>query len=544
MLLGYLRNHPTQAMTTHSQSILSPVPSIIPKPNKLTMCGGEVTLSPLSRIIISDRALKGKAELLANRLRKGTGFLFEIVEEVAATSKNEGDITLSLSSGRSELGLEGYRIASVEDEPLTISADSVCGIGYGIQTLLQLLPPAIFGSGPRTKDFAWSIPRVRIEDSPRFAWRGAMLDCVRHFMPVEFVKKFLDTMALHKLNTFHWHLTDDQGWRLEIKKYPKLTSVGSSRKETMFGHYMAGAGGDGIPHEGFYTQAEAREIVAYAGALQITVIPEIEMPGHNQAAIASYPELGSTSEKVEVRTEWDISPQILNPTQSTIDFFQDVLKEVLDIFPSNFIHVGGDEALKTQWDASPEVNARMAEVGAKDAHELQSWFIQCMDSFLTQQGRRLVGWDEILEGGLAPGATVMSWRGIQGGIAAAQQGHDAVMSSHTHTYLDHYQTQDSSGEPLAIGGCLPLEKVYSFEPIPAELTLKEASHIIGVQAQLWTEYMASPDHVEYMAFPRLAALAEVAWSAPADRDFSSFRARLPRHLQRLNILGVRYRPLE
>lgn len=527
---------------------LYPELSLIPQPNKLTVSDGEIRLLPTSRIFATEEEVKSEAEFLAQQLRRATGFPFEIIDGLD-TAKDDNDIALALAPDVSGLGSEGYRITTDEGQPLTISAGTTCGIGRGIQTLLQLLPAAIFDCGPRNKGFVWVMPRVMIEDSPRFQWRGAMLDCVRHFMPVEFVKKFINVMALHKLNTFHWHLTDDQGWRLEIKKYPKLTSVGSRRRETMLGHYDAkhyqsGASGDGIPHEGFYTQEEAREIVAYAAARHITVVPEIEMPGHNDAAIAAYPELGCTGEEIQVRTEWGISPHILNPKQSTIEFFKDILREVLAIFPSEFIHIGGDEALKCEWDGSPEVIARMSEVGAKDSHELQSWFIRCMDRFLTEQGRRLVGWDEILEGGLAPGAAVMSWRGVEGGIAAAKQGHDAVISSYGHTYLDYYQAADQTGEPLAICGCLTLEMVYGFEPIPDELTPDEAKHIIGVQGQVWTEYMQTPTKVEYMAFPRLAALAEVAWSSASSRNYSSFRAHLSRHLQRLNILGVSYRPLD
>lgn len=371
-----------------------------------------------------------------------------------------------------------------------------------------------------------------------------MLDCCRHFMPGHFVKKFIDLLAYHKMNVFHWHLTEDEGWRIEIKKYPKLTSVGAWRKETPYGHYEADMGGDGVPHGGFYTQEEIREIVAYASARHVTIVPEIEMPGHSQAAVAAYPELGCTDEKLEVGPKPFTCTNIFNPNEETILFLQDVLKEVMDLFPGPFVHVGGDEAAKSQWIKSASVQRRMREVGARSADELQSYFIQRMDAFLAGHGKRLVGWDEILQGGLAPGATVMSWQGTEGGVLAAQAGHDVVMTPHTETYLNFYQTHEVAKEPLAIGGRLPLERVYCYEPIPKELSEEEGRHILGVQGQLWSEYLSSTDLVEYMAFPRLSALSEVAWSTPAARDLQSFLARLKTHVKRLDILQVRYRPVD
>jgi len=517
-----------------------PSHSIIPIPNQITVYGDHFSLFPTARIFAIQPELKGKAQYLACTLRRSTGFSFEIIEN-PSTPKTYQDIVLLVGSEWERLGPEGYCIVTPGGKPLEIRAARTEGISHGIQTLLQLLPPAIYNSGPHL-GVAWVMQRVHIEDSPRFSWRGAMLDCGRHFMPKEFIKKFIDLLALHKLNTFHWHLTEDQGWRLQIKKYPRLTEFGSQRHETMRGHYNTG--GDGIPHGGFYTQEDAREIVTYAAQRSITVLPEIEMPGHAQAAIASYPELGCTSEKLEVGTRWGVIPNIFNPSESTFHFLTDVLSEVLEIFPSIMIHIGGDEAVKTQWEASPEIRARMVEVGAKDMHELQSWFIRRIGAFLAQRGRRLVGWDEILEGGLAPNAVVMSWRGIAGGIAAVQAGHDVVMTPGSHTYLDSYECRDISAEPLAIGGFLPLEKVYEFEPIPAELDVEQAKHILGLQCQLWTEYMPNPARVEYRAFPRLAAIAEVGWSSSQVRNYARFRTRMVRHLQRLNVLDVRYRPLD
>jgi len=514
--------------------------ALVPQPVSLHFLEGDCRLTR-STPIFSDPAFGREAEYLAGKLRSATGFPF-VVHANRVAPKDEPSIALILDADLARLGKEGYRLA-VEGNTIELKSTAAPGIFYGIQTLLQLLPPAIFDGRPRP-EAAWTLPRVRIEDSPRFPWRGAMLDCCRHFMPVEFLRKFIDLLALHKLNVFHWHLTEDQGWRIEIKKYPRLTEVGAWRRETTLGHVSENLGGDGIPHGGFYTQEEIRALVAYAAERHITIVPEIEMPGHAQAAIAAYPELGCTSDKLEVATRWAVIENIFNPSEKTFAFLQDVLTEVIALFPGTFIHIGGDEAVKTQWDTSEAIRARMNEVGARDFHELQSYFIRRMEQFLAQHGRRLIGWDEILEGGLAPGASVMSWRGVEGGIAAAQAGHDVVMTPNTHTYLDHYQSSDNAREPLAIGGLIPLEKTYAYEPIPAELPPDKARHILGVQGQLWTEYMPTPRHVEYMAFPRLIALAEVAWSTASARREGSFHQRLRVHLKRLDMLGVNYRPLD
>jgi hexosaminidase len=347
------------------------------------------------------------------------------------------------------------------------------------------------------------------------------------------------------MNSFHWHLTEDQGWRIEIRKYPRLTEVGAWRKETVVGRPNRDTTKntyDGKRHGGFYTQDDVREVVAYAAERFVNVVPEIEMPGHAQAAIAAYPWLGNyPNRQLEVWTRWGVNENILNAEPRTIAFMQDVLAEVLGLFPSRFIHVGGDEAVKTQWRSSPRARARIRELGLKNEEELQSWFIRQMDAFLAARGRRLVGWDEILEGGLAPGATVMSWRGVRGGIAAARAGHDVVMAPTTYTYFDYYQSPDRDQEPLAIGGLLPLDSVYGFEPIPAELEPQYAKHVLGAQGQLWTEYMPTPRQVEYMAFPRLTALAEVVWTPRERKDWADFRRRLDVHLRRLDALQVNYR---
>lgn len=505
-------------------------PAIVPAPLSMTPKEGFFHLNEQTAVVAS-----GDCEPLANRLREAlgsaTGFSLPWSSK-GGTNK----IVLRLNA---ELAAEGYRL-SVSQNKIQIEGASPAGVFYGIQTLRQLLPESIFRSAPVGQS-SWLVPAVEIVDQPRFPWRGAHLDVSRHFMPKEFIFKFLDLMALHKLNTFHWHLTDDQGWRIEIKKYPRLTAIGASRSDTMLRYSPPVY--EGKPHGGFYTQEDAREVVAYAAQRFITVVPEIEMPGHAQAAIAAYPELGNTDQKLPVATSWGVIENVFNVEDTTIRFLQDVLDEVLKIFPSPYIHIGGDEVPKKQWKESPRAQEKMRSLGLKDEHELQSWFVRQMDAYLTAKGRRLIGWDEILEGGLAPGATVMSWRGTEGGIAAARSGHDVVMAPTSHTYLDYYQSKMIESEPWAIGGYLPLETVYSFEPVPSDLTPAQTRHILGAQAQLWTEYIRTPKHLEYMAFPRLCALAEVVWSTKEKRDFGSFQDRLSKHVRRLGILDVGFRPL-
>ena len=450
------------------------------------------------------------------------------------------------SSGAIHLELDA-KIVGDEAYELTISSSSIkikasgnTGLFYAIQSLRQLFPTKIFSQS--RVETIWTLPCLEIEDAPRFAWRGAHLDVCRHFMPLEFVKKFLDLMALHKLNVFHWHLTDDQGWRLESKKFPRLTEIGAWRKDTLIGHPKDHPWQyDNTAHGGFYTRTEAREIVAYAEALGITVMPEIELPGHAQAALAAYPEYGNTGAKLEVWNTWGVNENVFSPLEPTILFLQDILTEVLEIFPSTYIHVGGDECPKIQWEQSDAAQNLMRELEIPDEHALQSYFIGRMDKFLHGKGRRLIGWDEILEGGLTENATVMSWRGEEGGIAAAKAGHDVVMTPEKPTYFDHYQTQDTTNEPLAIGGFNSLEHVYSYEPIPPQLSELEARHVLGSQAQHWTEYMQAPDHVEYMSFPRLCAFSEVVWSDKNSSNYDLFLTRLNPHLERLDILKVNYR---
>ncbi|HEX9293869.1 MAG TPA: beta-N-acetylhexosaminidase [Gemmatimonadales bacterium] len=517
--------------------------AMIPRPAHMTRGTGTFLLTPAT-IVATDRATRQIGYQLADWLGPATGYRLSVGGAAAGAARV---ISLRLDPTLARLGEEGYRLA-VTGSRITIRAYRAAGVFYGIETLRQLLPPDIFRQAP-VSGVIWTVPAVDIEDLPRFSWRGAHLDVSRSFMPKEFVKKYIDLLALHKMNRFHWHLTDDQGWRIEIKKYPLLTSIGGWRRQSLVGQQRGYADStqwvyDKIPHGGFYTQDDVREIVAYAQARFITVVPEIEMPGHAQAAIAAYPWLGNTGQQLEVLTHWGVDQNILNPSDSAIHFMQDVLTEVLALFPSHWIHTGGDEAPKPQWVASPVAQARIMELGLHSENELQSWLTAQMSRFLEARGRALIGWDEILEGGtegLAPNAVVMSWRGMDGGIAAAQAGHDVVMTPTSNTYFDYYQSQNPANEPLAIGGFLPLERVYAFEPVPASFDSTQASHILGTQGQIWTEYQRTPKNVEYMVFPRLVALAEVAWTPRDQRDFADFSARLAKHLMRLGALDVNYR---
>ncbi|MFF2128089.1 beta-N-acetylhexosaminidase [Streptomyces olivochromogenes] len=454
---------------------------------------------------------------------------------------------------------EAYKLGVVVDQGIEIRGGGAAGVFWGAQTLRQLLGPDAFRRAPVRPGRTYGIAHQIIEDAPRFPWRGLMLDVSRHFMPKDGVLRHLDLMAAHKLNVFHFHLTDDQGWRVQIKRYPKLTEVGSWRARTKFGH-RASPLWEEKPHGGFYTQDDIREIVAYAAERHISVVPEIDIPGHSQAAIAAYPELGNTdvidTTSLTVWDTWGISKNVLAPTDNTLRFYEGVFEELLELFPadagpftgsapfSGFVHVGGDECAKDQWKQSPTAQARIRELGLADEDELQSWFVRHFDNWLSARGRRLIGWDEILEGGLAEGAAVSSWRGYQGGITAARAGHDVVMCPEQQVYLDHRQAAGPD-EPVPIGYVRTLEDVYRFEPVPPELTEAEARHVLGTQANVWTEVMDDPARVDYQTFPRLAAFAEVAWSAlpaPAERDFADFERRMAAHYGRLDALGVAYRP--
>jgi hexosaminidase len=509
--------------------------SIIPQPGYISTGAGAFTLNEHTRIAAPAAAAQ-VAEQFAAWLRVPTGLPLPVETASGGSAAEPNTITLAFTHG-GEFGREGYGLQAAP-ESVTIRAADVPGLFYGTQTLRQLLPVEAETRGV-VSGVEWAIPEVTIEDEPRYGWRGMHLDVGRHFFPVDKIRKFLDTMALHKFNVFHWHLTEDQGWRIEIQRYSELIEVGAWRDASPYpaDRYTL----DGKPHGGFYTQQEVKDIVAYAQALNITIVPEIEMPGHAVAALASYPELGCVGEGYKVRQFWGIAEDVFCAGSPEVyTFLENVLDEVLALFPGEYIHIGGDECPKVRWKECPRCQALIQREGLADEHELQSYFIRHFERYLNERGRRLIGWDEILEGGLAPNATVMSWRGSKGGIEAASQGHDVVMTPNTHCYFDYYQSEDRSTEPPTIGGFIPLEKVYTFDPtegIPADKT----SHVLGGQGNIWTEYMPTWDIVEYMAFPRAAAMAEALWSDPAGRDYEDFIRRLRPFLQRLDILGVQYR---
>ncbi len=525
--------------------------SIVPRPVSVTPASGAFTLGPRTTIY-TDRADSAVARRFAREIAPAMGF--DLTVRVGGGETGSRIVFRRAPARDTSLGPEGYRL-DVKAGVVTITSSGEAGAFYATRSILQLLPADVLRSAP-IAGTSWAIPAVSIADRPRFAWRGMHLDVARHFMPKEFVKKYVDLLALYKMNSFHWHLTDDQGWRIEIRKYPLLTTVGAWRARTLVGTPHTDTLNnvyDNKRHGGFYTQDDVREIVEYARERFVTIVPEIEMPGHAQAAIAAYPSLGNFGDTVKVWDAWGVTPHILNPSDTTIAFMQDVLTEVIGLFPSPFVHVGGDEAIKPEWKASPRAQAKISALGirpdtsARDMHaedELQSWFIKQMDAFLTARGRRLIGWDEILEGGLAPNAAVMSWRGIAGGLAAARAGHDVVMTPGDHTYFDHYQSLNKDAEPLAIGGYLPIDTVYAYDPVPAELEPRFASHILGAQGQVWTEYIEGPKNAEYMAFPRAAALAEALWTPASRKDFGDFMTRLAHQLPDLRALDVNYRPPE
>jgi hexosaminidase len=500
--------------------------NIIPQPLNISMSSGTFTLTPDAAILASAESTT-IAEYLAQRFSAATGFAL-ITKPLDQGAQTPNALILQTIADRPELGEEGYEL-SVKPDRVLITAYKPAGVFYACQTLLQLLPAEIESKAP-VQGMTWTIPQVEIQDKPRFSWRGMHLDVCRHFMPTEFVKKYIDLLAAYKLNVFHWHLTEDQGWRIEIKQYPQLTDIGAWRVE------------NGERYGGYYTQAEIRDVVEYARQRYITVVPEIEMPGHALAALAAYPELSCTGGPFTVATTWGIFEDVYCAgNEHTFEFLENVLAEVIDLFPSQYVHIGGDECPKSRWKTCPKCQARIAAEGLQNEEELQSYVIRRIEQFLLAQNRRLIGWDEILEGGLAPEATVMSWRGTEGGIVAAQLGHDVVMSPQSHCYFDHYQFENHDQEPKAIGGYTPLEKVYAYEPIPSELTAEQAQHVLGAQANMWTEYMPTPEHVEYMLLPRLCALAEVVWSAQEQRNLKDFLGRVTAHYARFETMGVKYR---
>jgi hexosaminidase len=508
-------------MATETLAVAQPTePSIIPRPASLTVAAGVFHLNGDAEIVTKHSA-RPVGEYLADLLRPTLNLRL-----VEGQSQAPTQLIIQVDPA-ANTGAEGYSL-QISPQRVQIRATTAAGAFYGVQTLRQLCPAEIDSKSAQHSD-GWDIPCLQIDDRPQYQWRGMMLDVCRHFRDVAYVKRFIDLMALHKLNTLHWHLTDDQGWRIEIKKYPKLTVVGAWRDD-----------GHGGKYGGFYTQDEIRDVVAYAAARHITIVPEIEMPGHSTAAVTAYPELACTDGPFAVATTWGVFKDIYDPAKPhTFEFLEDVLTEVMDLFPGQFIHIGGDEVPKDRWKADPDCQALMKREGLKNEDELQSYFVRKIDAFITSKGRRMIGWDEILEGGLAPGAAVMSWRGIDGGVAAAKSGHDVVMTPMDFVYFDHYQSQGPD-RPKAIGGYTPIEKVYSFQPTPPALSAQEAAHVLGSQANLWSEYFDSDRQNDYMAFPRECALAEVLWTPPDRHDYNDFSRRLPAMLARLDQFKVQY----
>jgi len=540
---------------------LIPAPLFIESPDRPTSFGLAADTS-----LSAGPGAEGVAGWLRSTVGAATGFpLLPGTPGVAAAAGATG-IELALDPA---LAGEEY-LLQVGERLVRLTGGSAAGLFWGAQTLRQLLGPEAYRRAPLRRG-EWALPCGTVRDQPRFGWRGLRLDVSRHFLTKADVLRYLDLMAAHKLNVLHLHLTDDQGWRMEVKHYPRLTGVGGWRERSMTGYrgglatgltgeaeaaqltagQLAAARRDSRPHGGFYTQDDLREIVAYAADRQITVVPEIDIPGHAQAAIAAYPELGNhdviDTAALGTWTDWGVNPNVLNVEDSTLRFYEQVLEEVLEIFPSVFVHLGGDECPKEQWRASPSAQARIKQLGLADEDELQSWFIRHFDSWLAARGRRLIGWDEILEGGLAPGAAVSSWRGYSGGVTAALAGHDVVMCPEQQVYLNFRQAPGAD-EPVPVAWVRTLEDVYRYEPLPPALRADPAAaaHVIGTQANLWTEFMDDVREVDYHAFPRLAAFAEVAWSQlpqePAERDFAGFEQRMAAHLERLDALGVEYRP--
>jgi hexosaminidase len=511
---------------------------LIPYPNSLKAQSGQFVLDNHTKLILPDVAndtIFAIANELVEQIQKASGIL--LTED---TFETEQSIIFIINKEKPE---EAYSL-NIDEKRVLIEASAPSGFFYAIQTLRQLFPEAVYGNEV-AQNTEWTLPCVNIEDAPRFKYRGMHLDVSRHFFDVKEVKRYIDLLALHKLNRFHWHLTDDQGWRIEIKNYPELTDIGSIRKKTMI--LKEWENYDHTPYGGFYTQKEIREIVEYASHRFITVIPEIDLPGHMMAALASYPELGCTGGPYDVSGQWGVREDVLCVgKESTFTFLENVFTEILDLFPSEYIHIGGDECPKDRWEKCPHCQAKIKKLGLKPddkyqaEHYLQSYTISRIEQFLNANGRRIIGWDEILEGGLAPNATVMSWRGIDGGKEAALQNHSAIMTPNSHLYFDQYQSQDAGNEPFAIGGYLPVEKVYSFEPVPDEFPEENRKYIIGVQANLWTEYITTNEQLEYMLLPRLAALSEVQWTQAGQKNWDRFLASSKHLAEIYDLLGYNY----
>ncbi|MDB6065537.1 MAG: hexosaminidase [Pedosphaera sp.] len=518
----------------------APAPAVIPLPQKMERRSGVFKFRDDTRVL-ADESSMDAGRYFVDEVAKSTGFRLKARPQTKGKGQaSKGSIVLTTQDANPKLGNEGYELI-IKPDSVVIRAPNSAGLFYGVQTLLQLLPPEIF-SAKRVRQVDWNLPCVEIEDQPRFQWRGLMLDVSRHFFTKAEVEKLLDTMALHKMNVFHWHLVDDHGWRIEIKKYPRLTEMGAWRKGVNFKLDPKGTtayDSDGR-YGGFYTQADIREVVAYAQARHITIVPEIEMPGHSTAALMAYPQLSCTGGPYTT----DIDGGVFNGVycagnDESFTFVQDVLTEIFELFPGKYVHIGGDEVKPDNWQHCPKCQARMEAEHLKSAPELESYFIRRVEKFINARGRNLIGWSEIREGGLAQNAAVMDW--IGGAVEAASAGHNVVMTPLSDCYFDHYQSEDHTKEPYAIGGFLPLKQVYAFEPVPAKLESQYQEHIMGAQANIWTEYMANLNYVEYMAFPRLSALAEVVWSPKESRNWDDFTKRLKVDLRRLDVMGVNYR---
>ncbi len=511
--------------------------SIVPFPNKVEMGYGEFNASGAAFYLDSsmDEHSKTAVNKFAAKLSAVTG-----IESVVQEGKGNDGFTFQLNPN---LAKEAYKV-NISKKAVKVEASSLNGFIYAIETLKQMLPVAFFSQDP-VEGLEWTIPVAKIEDAPRFGYRGLHLDVARHFYNVEEIKDYIDIMVFHKMNTFHWHLTDDQGWRVEIKKYPKLTEVGGWRKGTVIRKEWDNS--DNIRYGGFYTQEEMKEVVEYAASKGINVIPEIDLPGHMLAALAAYPEYGCTGGPYEVWQRWGVADDVLCVGQEkTMKFLEDILSELIEIFPYEYIHIGGDECPKLRWENCPKCQAKIKELGLKDdekhsaEHYLQSYVTNRIEKFLAERGRKIIGWDEILEGEIEKTATVMSWRGVAGGLEAVSKGHDAIMSPNSHFYFDYYQSVDQDNEPFGIGGYLPVERSYSFEPITENMTEEEASHILGVQANLWTEYIKTKAHRDYMLLPRAAALSEVQWCQPENKDYKRFENSSDALCARYGLMGYNY----
>lgn len=504
--------------------------SIIPQPTKFSRSEGTFALSNTTYIMgREEQAITDFDEKINNLMG------FSMLKNAANISQNANFIVFELDK---KLPREAYNL-TVTSKKISVSASGDAGFFYAIQTLYQLMPAEVYGKKMLNMKQI-SIPACTVYDEPRFSYRGSHLDVARYFIGLDYVKKHLDLMAQYKLNYFHWHLTDDQGWRIEIKQYPKLQEIASMRKQTWIGHYNNNDGYDGKPHGGYFTQEEIKEIVKYAEARHITVIPEIEMPGHATAAIAAYPELSCTGEQYDVAGTWGVLETVFCPSETTIQFLKNVLDEVIPLFPNSpYIHLGGDECPKTRWKECPKCQKLIAEKGLKDEYELQSYFMNIMAQYVISKGKKVIGWDEVLEGGIPDDIIIMSWQGEAGAIDAANLNHESIMCPSAYLYLDYYQGEPES-EPLAIGGFIPLAKVYNFDPIPKELPEDKHHYILGPQANLWREYLPDSKQVEYMLFPRLCALAEIAWSPKELRNFPDFINRLNHHFDILTIENVNY----